>query len=62
MSTIASLLSLIDPSAIKPWSEGMESVRREEFGRQRNETGLIELAKQKQLQAAEAAVMSQDSK
>jgi hypothetical protein len=36
----------------------MESVRREEFGRQRNETGLIELTKQKQLQAAEAAVMA----
>src|SRR5512145_2130490 len=42
----------MDPG-IKPWSEGMESVQRAEFGRQRNETGLLELADLKRKQAAE---------
>lgn len=57
MSTIASLIGLIDPSAIKPWSEGMQSVNREQIGRQQAQTGLIELARLKQSQASEDEVM-----
>jgi hypothetical protein len=55
MSTIASLLALMDPEQ-KPWSEGVESVNRAERGRQLNETGLIEMAERKRQQQTEALV------
>ena len=54
MSTIASLLSLIDPGAIKPFGEAYEGIER---SRRENETGLIALAEAKQKQAAEARML-----
>ena len=54
MSTIANLLSLIDPGAIKPFGEAYEGIER---SRQQNETGLLELAQAKQKQAAEAMML-----
>jgi soluble lytic murein transglycosylase-like protein len=53
MSTIASLISLIDPSGIKPWYEGQQGINREVIGRQQAQTGLIELQQLKEKQAAE---------
>jgi hypothetical protein len=53
MSTIASLMSLIDPSGIKPWYEGQQGVNREQIGRQQAQTGLIELQRLKESQQAE---------
>jgi hypothetical protein len=55
MSTIASLLGLMDPG-IKPYSEGEESVNRAALGRQRTQTGLIELEDLKRQQETNARV------
>jgi hypothetical protein len=55
MSTIASLLGLMDPG-IKPWSEGEDSVNRAARGRQLTQTGLIELEEKRRLQEADALV------
>jgi hypothetical protein len=52
MSTIGSLLALADPN-IKPWYEGQQGVNREQIGRQQAQTGLIELQRLKESQAAE---------
>jgi hypothetical protein len=56
MSTIGSLLALADPN-IKPWYEGQQGVNREQLGRQQAQTGLIELQRLKESQAAEQAVL-----
>lgn len=57
MSTLAALLPLLGETGIKPWYEGQQGVNREQIGRQQAQTGLIELQRLKESQAAEAELM-----